>query len=61
MRRYEYIRLFFDFGDLAEMNSLSDTGWRVIAVNLMSNTGDLVALMERPLPDRVAAEILEGE
>ena len=60
MQAYEYIRLYFDFGDLAELNRISSAGWRVISVQ--SGVGPMqhtnVALLERtiqrpnPKPDR---------
>lgn len=31
--RYEYIRLSFDWNDLAELNRLGSEGWRVVAVS----------------------------
>lgn len=55
MTAYGYIRLYFDFGDLSEMNRLSSVGWRVVSVQReIHGDADLkerpmVALMERPL------------
>lgn len=46
--RYEYIRLFFDFGDLEEMNRLAGTGWRVVSVQPDEQT--FIALLERTIP-----------
>lgn len=47
---YEYIRIKFDWGDLAEMNALSSVGWRVTSTERMDSHPHLFwALMERPL------------
>lgn len=62
MKRYEYIRLYFDPGDLSKLNALSGDGWKVVSV--MDRTGwwvhpwgqpvdefeRLMALLERELP-----------
>lgn len=32
VKRYEYIRIEIDMGDLSELNVLSGTGWKVVAV-----------------------------
>lgn len=33
MKTYEYIRLYFDFGDLKDLNALGSAGWRVVTVS----------------------------
>lgn len=49
--KYEYIRLSFDFGDLAELNGLGSAGWRVVAVEKDAMGAHRhFALLERPLP-----------
>ncbi len=51
--KFEYIRLYFDFGDLSGLNSLGSNGWRVVTVTL--DGGDrrqgrqYVALLERSI------------
>ena len=54
--KYEYIRLYFDFGDLHELNQLSSSGWRVVSVQPGAVDTDAlgvsqIALLERPLPE----------
>lgn len=46
---YEYIRLYVDLGDLSELNSLSGTGWHVVAA-IPSGTYGIMVLLERTLP-----------
>lgn len=58
MKRFEYIRLYFDPGDLSKLNALAGDGWKVVSV--MDRTGwwvrpadefeRLMALLERELP-----------
>ncbi len=48
MKRYEYIRIELDMGNLKELNSLSGSGWRVAAVVHQFKAD--YALLERPLP-----------
>lgn len=49
--RYEYIRLSFDWNDLAELNRLGSEGWRVVAVEAHGNpvvtAAQSYALLER--------------
>ena len=50
---YEYIGLWFDPGDLEEMNALASTGWKVVAVGWdpkFDKECSCWALLERPLP-----------
>lgn len=47
IQAYEYIRLAFDYGDLAEMNSLSSVGWRVVSVQPTGEAHIYWALFER--------------
>ena len=54
---YEYIGLWFDPGDLKDMNLLASMGWKVVEVRYDSTAklhGDFTcwALLERPLPNR---------
>jgi hypothetical protein len=56
VKRYEYIRLEFDLGDLKKLNGLSSVGFRVVAVIDERITGRInylahFALLERELPD----------
>jgi hypothetical protein len=53
VRRYEYIRLAIDIGDLLELNGLSSVGFRVLAVVDEREGSDIVhyALLERELPN----------
>jgi hypothetical protein len=55
MKHYEYIRLAFDFGDLAQLNRFSGDGWRVVAIVRS------VALLERELPGAAQADRTKGE
>ena len=48
MKRYEYIRLAVDFGDLSELNRLSGIGWHVVAVVQDEHANWM--LLERELP-----------
>lgn len=59
MKKYEYIRIGIDMGDLSELNALSGTGWKIVAVvnNPYFHRDDRVfdaishyALLERELP-----------
>lgn len=61
MIRYEYIRLEVDMGDLKELNGLSSSGWRAVAiVNEVQTKAHgykhvvHYALLERPLPGATA-------
>lgn len=48
MRKFEYIRLSFDFGDLSDMNGLGGAGWRVVSIQ-PSGPFTFFALMEREI------------
>ena len=47
MKTYEYIRLFFDFGDLHDLNQLGSAGWRVVTVSQDPSGWGKIALLER--------------
>jgi hypothetical protein len=49
MKTYEYIRLYFDFGDLKDLNALGSAGWRVVTVSQDPERTrfENVALLER--------------
>jgi hypothetical protein len=51
MKGYEYIRLEFDFGDLAELNRLGSAGWKVVAVVPSQHDFKYWALLERDTMD----------
>ena len=48
MKTYEYIRLYFGFGDLEDLNALGSAGWRVVTVSQdpAARFGN-IALLER--------------
>ena len=54
MKTYEYIRLFFDFGDLHDLNQLGSAGWRVVTVSQdpAARFGN-IALLEREVEHTV--------
>ena len=51
MKRFEYIRLYFDPGDLEQLNGLGSAGWEVVSVTDRTvdhhENGDLLALLKR--------------
>jgi hypothetical protein len=58
MKRYEYIRIQFDFGDLSELNRYSGDGWRLIQAGPVAGHIEIAqpsnrflywALLERPI------------
>ena len=57
MKTYEYIRLYFDFGDLKDLNALGSAGWRVVTVSQdpAARFGN-IALLEREVEHTVKAE-----
>ena len=54
MKTYEYIRLYFYFGDLKDLNALGSAGWRVVTVS--QPQGRNIALLEREVEHTVKAE-----
>ena len=52
MKGYEYIRIKLDMSDLAELNRLSSTGWRVS--DLIHDGKTTYALLERELQEKEA-------
>jgi hypothetical protein len=54
MKTYEYIRLYFDFGDLKDLNALGSAGWRVVTVSQdpeRYRTGNIALLEREPTMD----------
>ena len=57
MKTYEYIRLYFDFGDLKDLNALGSAGWRVVTVSQdPADRFGNIALLEREVEHTVKAE-----
>lgn len=53
MKTYEYIRLYFDFGDLKDLNALGSAGWRVVTVSQdpAARFGNIALLEREPTMD----------
>lgn len=53
MPSYEYNQIFFDIGDLNNLNRLAADGWRVIhaATKPQIDNHETVVLLERILPE----------
>lgn len=57
MKKFEYIQLGLDFGDLDKLNRLSGLGWHVVYVyevnffNLSHGAFPFLALLEREIPE----------
>jgi hypothetical protein len=50
MKTYEYIRLYFDFRDLKDLNALGSAGWRVVTVSVSQDPAARfgnIALLQR--------------